>query len=85
MLFTKPYIEAPAGIFVTNKIEGPIELSNCDKKKVSISIGYGMQDYLETHHPKIELYLISDILTGLHRVSSGISEAFIKNVVLAIY
>jgi ABC-type amino acid transport substrate-binding protein len=85
MLFTKSYIQIPAGIFVTKEVQGSIKVSQLDGEKVSIPFGYATQDYIENHHPNIKLDLVPNSSTALQRVSSGKSKAFIGNVVLASY
>jgi len=85
MMFTKSYIQIPAGIFVSKEVQGSIKVSQLDGEKVSIPSGYATQDYIENHHPNIKLDLVPNSSAALQRVSSGKSKAFIGNVVLASY
>ncbi len=85
MKFTKPYIQLPAGIFVAKDVQGSINISELRGEKVSIPSGYAIQDHIENLYPKIKLDLVPNSSTGLQRVSSGKSKAFIGNVVMASY
>jgi PAS domain S-box-containing protein len=85
MLFTQPFIELPAVIIVRNKTQATLSLKELKGLKVAVISGYGIHDYLSLNHPEIKLDVVSDISTGLKKVSFGMVDAMIANIALATH
>jgi PAS domain S-box-containing protein len=85
MLFTKPFIELPAVIIVRNKTQASLSLKELKGLQVAVISGYGIHDYLSLNHPEIKLDVVSDISTGLKKVSFGMVDAMIANIALATH
>ncbi len=85
MLFTKPFIELPAVIIVRNKTQASLSLKELKGLKVAVISGYGIHDYLSLKNTEIKLDVVSDISTGLKKVSFGMVDAMIANIALATH
>ena len=85
MLFTQPFIELPAVIIVRNKTQKPLSVKELDGLKIAVISGYGIHDYLSLNNPEINLDVVSDISTGLKKVSFGMVDAMIANIALATH
>lgn len=85
MLFTKPFIELPAVIIVREKINESLTLKDLQGLKVAVISGYGIHDHLSINNSDIKLDIVSDISTGLKKVSFGMVDAMIANIALATY
>jgi signal transduction histidine kinase len=85
MLFTEPYIELPAVIIVRNNTQASLSLKELKGLKVAVISGYGIHDYLSLNNAEIKLDVVSDISTGLKKVSFGMVDAMIANIALATH
>jgi signal transduction histidine kinase/ABC-type amino acid transport substrate-binding protein len=85
MLFTQPFIKFPAVIIVRENIEKSLSLKDLKGLKIAVISGYGIHDHLTVNNPEIKLDIVSDISTGLKKVSFGMVDAMIANIALATY
>lgn len=85
MLFTRPFLEFPAVIIAREKVKGPLNLAKLNGMKVSVVSEYAAHNFITYSYPKLNLDLVSDVETGLRRVSFGLSDAFVENLATATY
>lgn len=85
LTFTQPYFKVPTAIIVkADSMEGrwPDSFVN---KRVAVGKGYGVQTYLESNFPAIQLALVADDLDGMRKLSFGEVDAVIMDVASASY
>ena len=85
MNFTKPYIQLPAVIIVRNDNEQMQTLDTLSEKKIAVTTGYAIQDFISNNHPELDIEAVPNVLTGLRMVSLGLVEAMIVNIAVAKY
>lgn len=83
MNFTKPYIKLPAVIIVKTEDKGLQTLDTMDRKKIAITAGYAVHDYLLNNYPELNIEEVPNVLTGLRMVSLGLVDAMIENIAVA--
>ncbi len=85
MRFSKPYFSSPAVIVVRTEDPRQLQTEDLVGLRVSVVPRYGTRDYFERNYPELGYYPDFDVLTGLRKVSVGLSDAMIVNVALASY
>lgn len=83
--FTQPYFRVPTAIIVkADFIQGqwPDSFLN---KRVAVGKGYGVQKFLESAFPAIQLALVADDLAGMRKLSFGEVDAVIMDVASASF
>jgi two-component system, NarL family, sensor histidine kinase EvgS len=83
MNFTKPYIKLPAVIIVKKDNEKLQTLDTMEGKKIAITSGYAVYDFITESHPELEVEEVPNVLTGLRMVSLGLVDAMIENIAVA--
>jgi PAS domain S-box-containing protein len=85
MLFTKPFLEFPVVIIARGNVKDPLTLEKLNGMKVSVVSEYAAQNFIAYNYPKLSLDPVPDVRTGLHKVSFGLSDAFVENLATATY
>ncbi len=85
MNFTQPYIQLPAVIMVKNDKKEVQTLDTLSEKKIAVTTGYAIQDFISNNHPELDIVAVPNVLTGLRMVSLGLVEAMIVNIAVAKY
>jgi len=85
MLFTRPFLEFPVMIITRGKVSEPLTLEKLSGMKVSVVSEYAVHDFMTSHYPKLRLDPVTDVRTGLRKVSFGLSDAFVENPATASY
>ncbi|MBT3508679.1 MAG: transporter substrate-binding domain-containing protein [Nitrospina sp.] len=83
MNFTKPYIQLPAVIVVKTENKGVQTLDTMGNKKIAITTGYAVHDYILNNYPELNIEAVPNVLTGLRMVSLGLVDAMIENIAVA--
>jgi ABC-type amino acid transport substrate-binding protein len=83
MNFTEPYIKLPAVIIVKSDNENVQTLNTMKGKKIAITSGYAVHDFITKNHPELEVEKVPNVLTGLRMVSLGLADAMIVNIAVA--
>ena len=81
--FSRPHIELPGVIIVRTDRANIDEIASLDGKRVAVVSGYVWQEFLETHHPNIEIVPVSSVRAGMRKVSFGLVDAMIENLATA--
>jgi two-component system sensor histidine kinase EvgS len=85
MNFTKPYIQLPAVIIVKDDKKEMQTLDTLFGKKIAITTGYAVQDFISRNHSELDTENVPNVLTGLRMVSLGLVDAMIVNIAVAKY
>ena len=85
LLFTKPYIEMPNMIVVRKDRPGGNDLNEMQGWRVATSRGSAVHEYLKREHPDLDLFPVSDELSGLMKVSIGEADAMVVEISRASY
>jgi len=85
LLFTKPYMEFPGAIITRSSFTESLSLQKLHGKNIAIKAGYGARYYVVTNYPQVQVDVVPDIHTGLQKVSSGVSDALLENLLTASY
>ena len=83
MNFTQPFMKFPAVILVRKQVAGKLTLDTLRGMKVAVVSDYAIHDHILNKYPDIQLDGVPDIQTGLKKVSVGLVDAMVTNVVLA--
>lgn len=84
--FTRPYLDLPACIIVRQDDQHQqLDFAALAGLKVSVVEGYAIQEFLEAKYPEINLDLVSTPAVGLKKVSTGLVNAVILDMVDASY
>ncbi|MBT3185051.1 MAG: transporter substrate-binding domain-containing protein [Nitrospina sp.] len=83
MNFTKPYIKLPAVIIVKTDNNEVQTLDTMEGKRVAITSGYAVHDFIINNYPELEIEAVPNVLTGLRMVSLGLVDAMIENIAVA--
>ncbi|NRB38568.1 MAG: transporter substrate-binding domain-containing protein [Pseudomonadales bacterium] len=80
LAFTTPYSSVPY-VLVTNKHQTYIDDVSefIKKKRVAVTKGWAVHEYLQRTYPNAELILVEDIYRGLEMVLQGKVDAFVAN------
>lgn len=81
--FTRPHIVLPGAIIAKENFGENIKLEQLKNKKVAIVSGYVWQEWVERDHPQINIIPVSDVVTGLQKVSFGQVDAMVANLATA--
>jgi diguanylate cyclase (GGDEF)-like protein/PAS domain S-box-containing protein len=82
--FTAPLLDVPT-VIIGRSSEQAISLDSLKGKRVAAIPGYVSHNYLQQHHPLIELLEVPDIKTALRMVSFGKVEATVVNLATASF
>lgn len=82
-LFTRPYLKFDNKIVTTQDITGPLTLDDLADKTVAVVRGTALEEYLQSHFPKIRLLSVDDELVGLMRVSFNQANAMVIEIARA--
>jgi PAS domain S-box-containing protein len=85
LLFTKPYLEFPGVIITRNNFNETLSLKRLNGKNIAIKAGYGARYYVVTNYPHVQVDVVSNIHTGLQKVSFGQRDALLENLLTASY
>ena len=85
MNFTSPYIKLPAVIIVKTDSKELQTLDTMKGKKIAITAGYAVHDFITNNHPELEIESVPNVLTGLRMVSLGLVDAMIENIAVATH
>ncbi|QEP44921.1 hypothetical protein D5085_18340 [Ectothiorhodospiraceae bacterium BW-2] len=77
--FTHSYLSLSDYFFTRSDREPIHSLESLYGQRVAVVKGYAIVDWLQQHHPQIELLQSETILEGLRQVKSGQVEAFIND------
>ncbi len=83
--FSHPFVELPAVIIVRRLVNQELTLEKLKGMTVSVVYQYAVHDYLIENYPYLKLDLVSDIQTGLRKVSFGIVDAMVANIATVSY
>jgi len=83
MNFTSPYIKLPAVIIVKTDKKELQTLDTMKGKRIAITSGYAVHDFIINNHPELEIESVRNVLTGLRMVSLGLVDAMIENIAVA--
>lgn len=83
--FSEPFVELPAVIIVRRQVNQELTLDKLKGMTVSVVYQYAAHDYLAKNYPDLKLDLVSDIQTGLRKVSFGIVDAMVANIATVSY
>ncbi len=78
--FTRPYLSFPMVIVTSDKVAYVNGIRDLRGEKVAVVRGYATQDLLERNHPELDLYLASNVVDALEKVSHGQVYAYIGNI-----
>lgn len=84
-LFTDPYISIPIGIFAGKDVSYIGNLKSLQGKKVAVSKGYAIEEWLKNDYPALSLYPVSSPSEGLQQLSDGDVDVYIGNIMSATY
>ncbi len=79
LLFTEPYIQMPAGIFVREEVAYISDLHMIAGEKIAVVEGYAVHDFLVANYPDIDLVLVKTLEEGIHYIKEEKAFAFIDN------
>jgi len=84
-LFTDPYISIPIGIFARQDVSYIGSLEALKDKKVAVSRGYAVEEWLKRDHPELTFYPVASPREGLQQVSDGDVDVYIGNIMTTTY
>jgi PAS domain S-box-containing protein len=85
LAFTQPYVSVPTAIIVKTGFSGGSWPATFVGKRVAVGKGYGVQKFLESNFPEVQLTLVPDDLDGLRKLSFGEVDAVIMDVASASF
>ncbi len=85
MLFTKPFLEFPVVIIARGKAKDTLDLQQLNGMKVSVVSEYAAHNFISKNYPELILDPVSDVRTGLRKVSFGLSDVLVENLATATY
>jgi len=84
MRFTTPYVEFP-DVIITRAGESVSSLEELHGGHLLTIKGFGINEFLRSKHPQIELRMAPDVKTLLERVSTGEADAGVLNLATTSY
>ncbi|TRZ55681.1 MAG: EAL domain-containing protein [Rhodocyclaceae bacterium] len=81
--FSPPIIDIPNVIIVPRETDGAVDFSRLSGKKLAITRGNALDEYVRARFPNIRIISVTDDLDGLRYVSFGHSDATIVNLAIA--
>ncbi len=85
LLFSKPYLELPNMIIVRKNMKGTFTLPMMRGLKVACSKGSAVQEFLREKYSYLDLYPVTDELSGLAEVSFGEVDTMVVELSRASY
>jgi|GEM_PF-930842 PAS domain S-box-containing protein len=85
LLFSEPYIELPNMIIVRINMKGPFTLETMTGLQIACTEGSAVHEFLREKYDYLELYPVSDELSGLIKVSFGEADAMVVELSRASY
>jgi two-component sensor histidine kinase/ABC-type amino acid transport substrate-binding protein len=84
-LFTEPYLAFPAVILVHQSVDRSLDLGDMKGMRVAIVEGYAAHEFMEAHHPDLDIRTVPDTRTGLRMVSFQLVDAFVSDLPVATH
>ena len=85
LLFSKPYIELPNMIIVRKNMKGPFTLKMMTGLKIACSEGSAVHEFLRENYVYLDIYPVTDELSGLIKVSFDEADAMVVELSRASY
>ncbi|MCX7176746.1 MAG: EAL domain-containing protein [Proteobacteria bacterium] len=83
--FSQTIIDIPNVIIVPKQTEGVVDFSKLSGKKLAITRGNALDEYVRANFPAIRVVSVADDLAGLQEVAFGRSDATVVNLAIASY
>lgn len=83
--FTKHYVEVPAGVFSSRKQSISLEEANAKGLKVAVGEGYGVQSFLESTYPQLNLVLTKNDIEAFRKIQSREADLAVVDLGSASY
>ena len=83
--FSQSIIDIPNVIIVPRQIEGSVDFSSLSGKRLAITRGNALDEYVRANFPAIQVLAVADDLTGLGDVSFGRADATVVNLAIASF
>ncbi|MFZ5466422.1 MAG: diguanylate cyclase domain-containing protein [Pseudomonadota bacterium] len=85
LLFSQPIIDIPNVIITGVDTPGPLDLAALGGRRVAVTQGNALHEYLREHFPGIEIVPVVDDLSALRDVSFKRADATVVNLAIASY
>lgn len=85
LLFTRPYLEMSAGIYVHQETTDIAGLEDLSGKTVALVRGFYTEELLRRHYPKVRLRLYDDMQQALEAVAYGKADATLGKISVIKY
>lgn len=85
LLFSKPYIELPNMIIVRKNMKGLVTLKMMTGLKIACSEGSAVHEFLRENYGYLDIYPVTDELSGLIKVSFDEADAMVVELSRASY
>ena len=85
LTFTKPYITIESGIIVKKSRNDISSIEDLKSKKVAVSRGTCLSEWLARNHPELSLHLVDSDKQALEALRFDKVDAFIGNIAVANY
>ncbi len=81
LIFTKPYVRFPVGIFADEEIAYISDLQLISGRKVAVVEGYAIHDFIRNNYPDIELVLVKNSNEGLKLILDKKVFGYVDNII----
>jgi PAS domain S-box-containing protein len=81
--FTQPILDIPNAIIVRNEVAGELDFAGLAGRKLAITRGNALDEYVHANFPQIRIVEVADDLEGLREVSFGRADATVVNIAIA--
>jgi len=81
--FGPSIVDIPNVIIVTREVEGVVDFSGLAGKRLAVTRGNALDEYVRAEFPNIRIVPAADDLDGLRAVSFGLSDATVVNLAIA--
>ncbi|MES9964757.1 MAG: EAL domain-containing protein [Candidatus Sedimenticola sp. 20ELBAFRAG] len=85
MRFTRPLFEVPAAIIVRKQVSRDLSMEDLKGMKVAVIDGYAAHDFILHTYPGLQIDPVPDVQTALRKVSFGLADAMVGNLVTATH
>jgi polar amino acid transport system substrate-binding protein len=85
LLFTRPFLEMSAGIYVHEGTSGIASLEDLEGKTVALAKGFYTEELLGRHYPGVKLKLVDDMQQALEVVAYGQADATLGKISVMKY
>ncbi|MBA4384692.1 MAG: hypothetical protein C0410_08145 [Anaerolinea sp.] len=85
LLFSQMIVDIPNVIIVTKDLIGEFSFATLAGKKVAVTEGYAIHEFIQTNYPEIILVPVSNDLAALQDVSFKKVDAAVVNLAIASY